>query len=228
MSGYFHNFIFGYYPYIALMIFVVVSIAKFEYAQYEWKTASSQLLNNEWWFSYGSNLFHIGVILLFFGHFIGMLTPESVYKNFIIAENKQMLAMIAGGIFGSMAFIGGTILVIRRLFCLRVNKNSTSMDIIILLLIYVQIITGLASIFISYEFVDATSMKALASWAQNIMSFNVNAADYIIHEHWLFKLHIFLGITVFLLFPFSRLLHIFSLPITYVFKTGFQIVRKGK
>lgn len=225
MSGYFHNFIFGYYPYIAFSVFFIVSIAKYEYAQYEWKTASSQILDNRW-FSLGSNLFHLGIILLFFGHFIGMLTPESVYKCFIAAEQKQTVAMVAGGIFGSISFVGCTILVFRRLFCLRVRKNSTNMDIIILLLIYVQLITGLLSIFISYGFTDATSMKALASWAQHIMSFNVNASDFIVHEHWLFKLHLFIGITFFLLFPFSRLLHILSVPVYYIFRTGYQIVRK--
>ncbi|QQG46975.1 MAG: respiratory nitrate reductase subunit gamma [Candidatus Azosocius agrarius] len=225
MSSYFHNFIFGYYPYIALMIFIVVSIAKYEYAQYEWKTASSQMLDKRW-FSLGSNLFHTGIILLGIGHFFGLLTPEKVYTLMISPEKKQMVAMVCGGIFGMIAFFGCTILLVRRLFCLRVRETSTKMDIIILLLIYFQLIIGLLSIIISYEFTDANSMKSLALWTQSIVYFNLNASDFIIHEHWLFKLHIFLGITFFLLFPFTRLLHILSIPVTYIFRTGYQIVRK--
>ncbi|HFL8794861.1 MAG TPA: respiratory nitrate reductase subunit gamma [Candidatus Azosocius sp. HAIN] len=227
MSGYFHNFIFGYYPYVAFMIFIIVSIAKYEYAQYEWKTASSQMLDQRW-FSLGSNLFHSGVILLFFGHFFGLLTPAKIYILLISPEMKQSLAMIAGGVFGLMAIFGCIILLIRRIFCLRIRETSTKMDIIILLLIFFQLLIGLFSIIVSSKFTDSSSMQSLALWAQNIICFNKTASDFIVHEHWVFKLHIFIGITIFLLFPFTRLLHILSLPVSYIFRTGFQIVVKRK
>ena len=99
--------LFGIYPYICLAVFFIGSWARFDRDQYTWKSDSSQLLRTgslRW----GSNLFHVGVLFLFFGHTFGMLTPHFVYEHFISAGNKQLMAMVTGGIAGLLAFVGQT------------------------------------------------------------------------------------------------------------------------
>jgi len=227
-AEYLNQFLFGYYPYIALTVLIVGSALRYDRDQYTWKADSSQLLRKKD-MRMGSNLFHIGIILLFFGHLIGLLTPHEVYSYVMDAGTKQLLAMTAGGIFGTICFVGLTMLLKRRLFDPRIRATSNTSDIVILLLLYVQLILGLISIFFSAQNLDGSSMIALANWAQYILTFRAGAADFIVHEALVFKLHLVLGMTIFLIFPFTRLVHIFSgvaAPIKYIFRSGYQIVRK--
>ena len=225
---YIHQFLFGYYPYICLTVFVIGSILRYDRDQYTWKADSSQLLRKKG-MRIGSNLFHIGIILLFFGDLVGLLTPQAVYHHFMDAGTKQMMAMIAGGIFGAFCFIGMTMLLYRRLFDPRIRATSKSSDILIQLVLYVQLIRGLITIPYSAQHLDGSSMIALGHWAQYIVTFRSGAADFIIHEALVFKLHLVLGVTIFLIFPFTRMVHVFSgitAPFKYLARSGYQIVRK--
>ncbi|MDG2467310.1 MAG: respiratory nitrate reductase subunit gamma [Alphaproteobacteria bacterium] len=225
---YIHQFLFGYYPYICLTVFVIGSILRYDRDQYTWKADSSQLLRKKG-MRIGSNLFHIGIILLFFGDLVGLLTPQAVYHHFMDAGTKQMMAMIAGGIFGAFCFIGMTMLLYRRLFDPRIRATSKSSDILILLVLYVQLILGLITIPYSAQHLDGSSMIALGHWEQYIVTFRSGAADFIIHEALVFKLHLVLGVTIFLIFPFTRMVHVFSgitAPFKYLARSGYQIVRK--
>jgi len=220
-----NDFLFGIYPYIAATVFLLGSLFRYDREQYTWKAGSSQMLSSKG-MRVGSNFFHVGIILLFFGHLVGLLTPESVYHVFMTAGQKQMMAMVAGGIFGTLCFIGMVILIHRRLTNPRVKATTKFSDIFILLLLFVQLILGLLTLPASAQHMDGSSMIALANWAQHIVTFRSGAADFIIHEPMIFKLHIFLGLTMFLVFPFTRLVHIWSAPGKYLFRKGYQIVRK--
>lgn len=225
---YIHQFLFGYYPYICLAVFLIGSALRYDREQYSWKADSSQLLRKKG-MGLGSNLFHVGIILLFFGHLVGLLMPHSIYHHFMTSEAKQLMAMVAGGIFGTICFVGMTILLKRRLFDERIRATSKPSDIMVLLLIYVQLILGLITIPFSAQHPDGSSMIALANWAQYIVTFRSGAADFIVNEALVFKLHLVLGTTIFLIFPFTRLVHIFSgvsAPLKYLFRSGYQIVRK--
>ncbi len=220
-----NDFLFGIYPYIATTVFLLGSLFRYDRDQYTWKAGSSQMLSSKG-MRVGSNLFHVGIILLFFGHLVGLLTPESVYHHFMTAGQKQLMAMIAGGIFGTLCFIGMVILIHRRLTNPRVRATTKFSDMFILLLLFVQLCLGLLTLPASAQHLDGSSMIALANWAQHIVTFRSGAADFIINEPLIFKLHIFLGLTMFLVFPFTRLVHIWSAPAKYVFRKGYQIVRK--
>ena len=220
-----NEFLFGIYPYIAATVFLLGSLFRYDRDQYTWKASSSQLLSTKG-MRIGSNLFHVGIILLFFGHLVGLLTPHSVYEHFISAENKQIMAMTAGGIFGTLCFIGMVILIHRRLTNPRIRATTKFSDIFILLLLFVQLCLGLLTLPASAQHMDGSSMIALANWAQHIVTFRPGAAAYLLHEPLIFKLHIFLGLTMFLVFPFTRLVHVWSAPAKYVFRKGYQIVRK--
>ncbi|HIH2762782.1 MAG TPA: respiratory nitrate reductase subunit gamma [Candidatus Azoamicus sp.] len=221
-------FIFSYFPYIAIFIFVLGSIFRYENNQYSWKSSSSQLLNNKLFFL-SSNFFHFGILFLMFGHFFGLLTPHFIYSKFITAEHKQLLAMISGGIAGFFCFIGLTLLIYRRIVNDRVNITSNFSDIYVLFLLYIQLVLGLFSILISYSHIDNPStMISLANWVQGIFTFSPNLHLYVISEHFIFKAHLFLGMLIFVVFPFTRLVHIFSVPYLYFIRSGYQIVRVFK
>ncbi|MBL4767463.1 MAG: respiratory nitrate reductase subunit gamma [Rhodobacteraceae bacterium] len=224
-TDFLNHLVFGLYPYIAVMVMVLGSILRYDRDQYSWKAGSSQLLSSKG-MRLGSNLFHVGIILLFFTHLVGLLTPESVYHLFVTTEAKQMMAMVGGAVLGGICFIGLTILLVRRMTDKRVRATSKFSDILLLWLLYIQLILGLISIYYSAQHLDGSSMVALGNWAQHIVTFRSGAADFIIHEPWVFKAHLFLGLTIFLIFPFTRLVHMLSVPVKYIFRSGYQIVRK--
>ncbi|VAV86995.1 Respiratory nitrate reductase gamma chain [hydrothermal vent metagenome] len=225
MSAYLNTFFFGIYPYIAIGVMIFGSILRYDRDPYSWKADSSQLMSAKG-LRIGSNLFHVGILLLFFGHLVGLLTPHAVYAPFISAGQKQILAMTAGGIFGTMTFVGMVILIVRRFGNARVSATSHFWDKTILLLLFVQLVLGLLTIPQSGKHLDGSSMIELADWAQKIVTFRGGAAEHILHENIIFKLHIVLGLTIFLVLPFTRLVHIFSAPIKYLFRSGYQIVRR--
>ncbi len=220
-----NQFFFGYSPYIALSIFVIGSALRYDRDQYSWKADSSQLLSKKG-MRVGSNLFHIGIIFLFFGHFFGLLTPEWAYHQFMTPGFKQVMAMTAGGIFGTLCLIGLVMLLQRRLTNKRIRATSHFADILILVVLLVQLILGLITIPFSAQHLDGSSMIALANWAQHVVTFRSGAAAFIVNEAWVFKLHLVLGMGIFVLFPFSRLVHIWSVPVQYITRSNYQIVRK--
>jgi len=225
MANYMNQFLFGIYPYIALTVFLLGSLLRYDRDQYTWKASSSQLLSSKD-MRLGNNLFHVGIILLFFGHLVGLLTPEWAYHFVMTAGQKQVMAMMAGGVFGTLCFIGMVLLIRRRLFDPRIRATSQFSDIAILLILFVQLILGLLTIPFSAQHLDGSSMIALANWAQSLVTFQGGAADYVVGEAFIFKIHLFLGLTIFLLFPFTRLVHVWSVPLKYLTRSGYQIVRR--
>ena len=225
MSNYINQFFFGIYPYIAITVFFFGSLLRYDRDQYTWKASSSQLLSKKD-MRLGSNLFHIGIIALFFGHLMGLLTPHWAYHFMISAGTKQMLAMTAGGIFGITCLVGMILLIRRRMLDARIRATSQATDLPVLLILFVQLVLGLLTIPFSAQHMDGSSMLALANWAQHVVTFQGDAASFVAGEAFIFKIHLVLGLTIFLIFPFTRLVHVWSVPIQYLTRSGYQIVRK--
>ncbi|RUO46396.1 respiratory nitrate reductase subunit gamma [Pseudidiomarina aquimaris] len=224
--SYLNTFFFGIYPYIALAVMIIGTWMRYDREQFTWKTSSSQLLEKKQ-LRRGSIAFHIGILAIFAGHFVGLLTPGEVWHVLgISAGTKQLIAIVAGGLAGIVCFYGMTILIVRRLKNPRIRANSSTMDITILLLLYAQLILGLLSIFVSLGHMDGSTMLLLMAWAQNTLTFDATTAVAAMTDvHWIFKLHITLGLTIFLVFPFTRLVHMFSVPVQYL-RRQHQIVRQ--
>ena len=207
--NYLDHALFGLYPYICLSVFLLGSLIRFDRDQYTWKSDSSQLLRTGQ-LRLGSNLFHVGVLFLFLGHTVGMLTPHFLYEPFISAGAKQLLAMVSGGLFGVLGFVGVTILLHRRLSDERIRINSKTSDIVLLVLLWLQLLLGLATIPLSAQHLDGSMMMRLAEWAQRIVTFRSGAPELLAEVGLIFKLHMFLGMSIFLVFPFTRLVHVWS------------------
>lgn len=204
-----HAFLYEVYPYICLTVFLVGSLIRFDQNQYSWKSDSSQLLRAgslRW----GSNLFHGGILFLFFGHLVGLFTPHAVYGVFMTAATKQMLAVYAGGIAGVVCFVGLSLLIHRRVFDARIRHTSHPTDIAVLVVLWVQLVLGLITLPYSAQHTDGSVMLVLADWAQRIMTLRPVESAPLMALPWPYQVHVFLGMTIFLLFPFSRLVHIWS------------------
>lgn len=220
------QFLFGIYPYICLAVFLLGSLVRFDRDQYTWKSDSSQLLRRGQ-LRWGSNLFHLGILGIFFGHLFGLLTPLSVWHALgVSASAKQMLAIVAGGIAGVACLVGLILLIHRRLVEARIRATTRTMDLAVLYLLLAQLLLGLFSIFVSARHLDGGEMIKLMMWAQHIVTLRGDAAAFITDVALVFKLHLVLGMTIFLVFPFSRLVHVWSgfATLSYVTR-AYQVVR---
>jgi nitrate reductase gamma subunit len=222
-----HNFLFVVYPYICLAVFFMGSLARFDRDQYTWKSDSSQMLRSRG-MKWASNLFHGGILFLFVGHTVGMLTPHAVYESFISPANKQMLAIVAGGIAGTACFVGLTMLIWRRMTDPRIRLTSHRTDLAILWILWIQLSLGLITLPFSLSHSDGSVMLILSDWAQRVVVLNPDASG-LVALAWPYKVHMVLGMTIFLLFPFSRLVHVWSglASIFYVFRP-YQVVRSRR
>jgi nitrate reductase gamma subunit len=222
-----NHIVFGWYPYLCLTVFLLGSLLRFDREQYTWKTGSSQLLRRRQ-LMWGSNLFHVGILVIFFGHFVGLLTPIWIFDAIGISHGfKQLLAIWVGGVAGLFCLIGIALLTHRRLFDPRIRATSSVGDIAILLILLAQLLLGLASIPVSMGHLDGHEMVKFMNWAQGVLLLEADAWMLVADAHPIFKAHLFLGMTIFLLFPFTRLVHAFSAPIWYLGRRGYQIVRSA-
>ncbi|MGO1474660.1 MAG: respiratory nitrate reductase subunit gamma [Psychrobacter sp.] len=220
-------FLFGVYPYIALTIAIIGTWVRFDLSQYSWKTGSTQMLRTKN-MRLASNLFHVGIIVVLLGHLFGMLTPHFLYDRFISAGHKQILAVVVGGIAGVFCWFGLVMLMWRRFTDDRISNTSSFSDKLVLVLLFIQLNLGLASIFTSMQHLDGLTMMNLAGWAQDITVLRPwQAAARIEQTDLIYQLHMALGITLIAIFPFTRLIHIISAPVWY-FGRRYQIVRQKK
>jgi len=226
--SYLNQFLFGLYPYIALTVFLLGSLIRFDRDQYTWKSDSSQLLRAGQ-LRWGSNLFHFGILFLFLGHLFGQLTPHWLYEPFISAPQKQFVAIVAGGVAGAICFVGLTLLLHRRIFDPRIRLTSHRTDLAILIVLWVQLVIGLVTLPYSWGHrEEATTMIVLANYLQGIATFRPDAAM-LAGISWPYLVHMLLGMTIFLLFPFSRLVHVWSgfASVAYLFRP-YQVVRSRR
>ena len=220
-------FLFGVYPYIALTIAIIGTWVRFDLSQYSWKAGSTQMLRSKN-MRLASNLFHVGIIVVLLGHLFGMLTPHFLYDRFISAGNKQILAVVVGGIAGVFCWFGLVMLMWRRFTDERISHTSSFSDKLVLVLLFIQLNLGLLSIFTSVKHLDGYTMMNLAGWAQDITVLRPwQAAARIEQTDLIYQLHMALGITLIAIFPFTRLIHIISAPIWY-FGRRYQIVREKR
>ena len=218
------HILFVWYPYVAMSAFIFGSIIRFDREQYTWKASSSQLLRRRQ-LMWGSNLFHLGILFLLMGHTVGLLTPKAIYSLVMTPAQKQMIAITAGGIAGTICFIGLSLLLQRRLFDVRVRQTSTYMDLAVLIILWVQLALGLITLPYSLQHKYGSVIYQLSHWAQGILTVQPIDAKTLQGLDWPYLVHLVLGMTIFLIFPFSRLVHIWSAPVWYLGRKGYQVVR---
>jgi len=214
MNDWSNILVFGWYPYVALAVFVIGGWLHFGGEPHIQPDRSGRLLSGRQ-LTLGVTLFHTGALILFLGHLIGLLTPIQVFESVGISHSfKQSMANVIGGTAGTVAFLGLLLLLRNRLNESRGRLTSMFGDVAILLLILVQIGLGLSTIPVALaKMSSGCEALPLMWWAQSIATLKpAAAAGYIAAMPLIFKLHIVNGLTIALVFPFTRLVNVWSVP----------------
>ncbi len=224
-TDYVNTFLFGIYPYVCLAVLLIGSLIRFDREPYTWKSDSSQLLRAPQ-LRLGSNLFHYGVIVVILGHFAGFLAPHWAIDWALSPVGHQLLAMIVGGIAGLIAIIGLSILLHRRIADPRIRLNSRKWDIAVVIMLWLQLALGLATVPLSAFHMDGALFETLTTYVKGVVTFNGSTVALMTGVPLVYKLHILLGFTIFLISPFTRMIHIWSgaAALSYLFRP-YQIVR---
>lgn len=209
IENYLNTFFFGIYPYLALAVLLIGSLIRFDREPYTWKSDSSQLLRKRQ-MRWGSNLFHYGVLIVVAGHFVGFLMPDWAVRWALDPAQHQLIAMVVGGVAGLVAITGLSILLHRRLADPRIRRNSRKWDIAVILMIWLQLALGILTVPLSAEHMDGAMFEVVTGYVKGIVTFQGGVAQLLIGTPWIYRLHIFLGFTIFLISPFTRMVHIWS------------------
>ncbi len=223
MENYINNFLFTYLPHIAFAVFWFGLITRIIYANRSIQARSTQLVAGRG-IRYGSNLFHVGILAVLLGHFT-LFIPEKLYHLIMTTETKRLIALSMGTFFGVMAFAGMIILVYRRFFVEPVRRTSNFHDYFIIILLLAEAALGLLSVGTTAS-ATVEHYSALGIWAQKVITFQPDAGAVIASHSIIYKIHIFIGLVVIMIFPYTKLMHMLVMPVVYFFRTGFQLVRK--
>jgi nitrate reductase gamma subunit len=224
-NEYVNAFLFGIYPYVCLAVLLIGSLIRFDREPYTWKSDSSQMLRAGQ-LRLGSNLFHYGVIVVILGHFAGFLAPHWAIDWALSPVGHQLLAMVVGGIAGLIAIVGLSILLHRRIADPRIWLNSRKWDIAVVLMLWLQLALGLLTVPLSAFHMDGALFETLTTYVKGVVTFDGSTFALMIGVPLVYKLHILLGFTIFLVSPFTRMIHIWSGAgaLAYLFRP-YQIVR---
>ncbi len=217
MSDWPNNLVFGWCPYVAFAVFLLGGWLRFDGEPHIRPDGPGRLFGRRR-LTLGVTLFHTGVLILFLGHLVGLLTPIKAFEAAGISHGfKQSMANAIGGTAGTVALIGLVLLLRRRQAELRARPTSLFGDVAILLLILVQLGLGLGSIPVALaKYSDGCGALPFMWWAQSIATLKpAAAAGYIAGMPLIFKLHIVNGLTIVLVFPFTRLANVWSVPVWY-------------
>lgn len=221
----FNEFLFGIYPYIAFAVLLMGSLARYDREPYTWKSDSSQILRRQQ-LRLGSNLFHYGILVVVVGHFVGFLAPAWAIDWAVSATQHALLAMVAGGIAGLFAIVGLSILIHRRLGDPRVRANTRKWDIAVVLLLWLQLALGLLTVPVSAVDMGGPLFEVMVTYVKGIVTFHSGIAAVLLGTPMVYRIHIFVGFTIFLISPFTRMIHIWSGvgALAYLFRP-YQLVR---
>lgn len=218
--------LFEVYPYICLAVLLLGSLVRYDREPYSWKSDSSEVLRLRQ-LRLGSNMFHYGVLIVIIGHFVGFLLPESFVHMLVTPTEHELTAMIVGGIAGLCAIIGMTVIIWRRLRYRPIRANSRKWDIAIVIMLWCQLALGLGTIWYSAHMLAGGGFERLVAYVQSIVYFEGGGAALMQGVPWVYQAHILLGFTIFLVSPFTRMVHIWSGvgSLAYLFRP-YQLVRK--
>lgn len=219
-------FLFDIYPYICLAVLLLGSLIRFDREPYSWKSDSSESISKRE-LRLGSNMFHYGVGVVLIGHLVGFLIPENWVLAFMSATEHELLAMLVGGIAGIFALVGMSVLVHRRLRYRHIRANSRKWDITIILMLWFQLALGLTTIWYSAHALVGGEFERLVEYVQSVAYFKGGGSLLLQGTPWVYQVHILLGWTLFLVSPFTRMIHIWSGvgALAYLFRP-YQLVRK--
>lgn len=218
--NYLNHFLFAALPYIALFVFIAGTVYRYRSTKFSFSSLSSQFLENRKLF-YGSQAFHWGLIILFFGHLAGFLFPKSM-----IAFNSQpvriLIIEITAMVAGLITLTGLVILIIRRLTNSRLRMFTTPMDWFLEGVLLVEILFGIL-IALSYRWGSAWFASVITPYLRSVFTLTPDIAA-VSTLPWMIKVHISGFYLLLILFPFTRLVHVLVFPARYIWRPFQRVI----
>ncbi|GAA2992214.1 nitrate reductase gamma subunit [Microbacterium terrae] len=212
-------FLWGILPYIMVAVLVGGTVWRYRYDQFGWTTRSSQLYESRL-LRIGSPLFHFGILVVVIGHVIGLVIPKAWTDFFGVTEEMyHVTALGLGSVAGFATLVGVGILIWRRRTTgpvfMATTKNDKTMYVVLVAAIIAGLATTLISVFGPHQ--EVTYRETVAPWFRSLFIFQPNIEA--MSEAGLdFKIHTLIGMLLFMLWPFTRLVHAFTAPVHYLFR----------
>ncbi len=209
------------FPYIALTIFTVGHASRYLTDRYGWNAKSSEFLEKKQLF-FGATIFHWGILLTFMGHAGGLLIPQRIFDLVgITGETHSAIAHYTGMVVGSAALVGLVLLLFRRISCRRIQLTTSQNDFITLAGLIFVVGAGLYNVLFGHYYV----LDTIAPWIRGIVTFSPDPA--LMKDVPLtYKVHIMSALALLAFSPYSRLVHIWSAPVGYFFRSWILFRRK--
>lgn len=222
--NFWNQFLWIIYPYLMLTTFIVVHIYRYNTDQLAWTAKSSEFLEKKS-LMWGSMLFHVGIVMVFFGHVAGLMIPKSFMESVGVSEHLYHAgAVYLGGLAGIMCLVGITILFLRRINVKRVRVTSTASDMLVAVLILANVALGVAMTLGYNMFGDGYDYReTISPWLRGLLSFRPDAS-LMADVPLFFQLHVIFSFAIFGIWPFTRLVHVWSVPLAY-FKRSYIVYR---
>ena len=213
------------FPYLAGALFVAGHLWRWRFDRLGWTSRSSQLLEQRW-LRIGSPLFHIGLLGVLGGHVIGLLVPAGATSAIGVSDHVyHVFSLAAGGSFGVLALAGIVILTLRRLLIGRVRRNGSGVDIAVDLILLVVIGLGMGET-IGWQLGvgEYAYRETVSVWFRGLFAFHADAS-LMSGAPWIYQAHTLASVALFALWPFSRLVHVWTAPVQYAIRRAHILYR---
>ncbi len=211
--------LFAAFPYVAVVLAVVVAIYRYSSDRYSYSSFSSQFLENRTLF-WGSVPWHFGIITILLAHLAALLFP-GVWAGLIADPSRLYVLEVIGLALALAATAALVLLFIRRLFNRRIFVVSSTMDWVLLLVLVTQMALGFW-VALFFRWGSDWYLHTAVPWLQSLATLDPET-QFVTSLPWVVKLHMLGGFVIIALFPFTRLVHIVTFPVTYLWRP-YQVV----
>ncbi|MFD1065669.1 respiratory nitrate reductase subunit gamma [Oceanobacillus locisalsi] len=214
----------GVFPYIVITIFILGHVYRYQKDQFGWTTKSSEFLEKKR-LRIGSLLFHWGLLFVFGGHVLGLIVPVGFYNALGVTEHMYHVIAIGFGVpAGIAAFAGIILLTYRRISVKRIKATTSASDWVALIFVIIALLSGLIATSFNVDAQGFDYRTTIAPWLRGLFIFNVQPELMQSVPIW-FKIHIYCTFALYVVWPFTRLVHAFSFPVRYL-RRSYVIYKK--
>lgn len=209
----------GVLPYLVALLLIGGLIWRYRYDQFGWTTRSSQLYESRL-LRIASPMFHYGLFVVLGGHILGLLIPKAWTDLVVTQETYHMVALVAGTLAGIATLVGIVMLIYRRRTTGPVFLATTRNDKLMYVVLGAAIVLGMVATLTGGHYPDGTEhnyRETVSIWFRSLLVFQPNV-EAMAESTWQFQVHVLIGLALFALIPFSRLVHAFTVPLHYLFR----------
>ncbi|MER5945567.1 respiratory nitrate reductase subunit gamma [Streptomyces sp. NPDC001904] len=209
--------IWGVLPYVAVVLLVVGTIWRYRYDKFGWTTRSSQVYESKL-LNIASPVFHYGILFVLAGHLVGLFIPMSWTEKVGVSEHTYHMFSLIGGTFaGVLTVCGIFMLLFRRRFKAPVFRATTRNDKLMYLVLLAAIVLGMTAKLTHASGDGYNYRESIGPWSRSLFTLSPDI-DLMHGVPVLYQIHAVVGMSLIALVPFTRLVHMFSAPVQYLFR----------